>query len=45
MTTEEALKLIDGALAQLTTNREGHKRIQQAILQIEGALKAKDDEK
>ena len=41
MTTKEALNVIDTALAQIMTNREGHLKIQEAIDQIEKATKEK----
>lgn len=41
MTTKEALKVINTALAQIMTNREGHLKIQEALDQIEKATKDK----
>jgi hypothetical protein len=41
MTTQEALNVIDAALAQIMTNREGHLKIQEAIDQIQKATKDK----
>ena len=41
MKPEEALVLLDQAVAQIATSREGHVRLQQAILTLKEVIKPK----
>lgn len=41
MTVKEALNLIDNALALITTNREGHAVLQEAVATVTKALDEK----